>query len=496
MNRIVECVPNFSEGRRPEVIDAIVEAMTSTPDVHLLGREMDADHNRAVVTVVGTPEAIRVAAFRAVETAARHIDLTEHRGEHPRMGATDVLPFIPIRGVSLAECVEIARDVSRRIADELSIPVFLYEAAATRPDRAPLENVRRGQFEGLRDEIAVNPDRSPDFGPARVHPTAGAIAVGARKPLIAYNINLNTSDVKIARQIAKRIRFSSGGFRYVKALGLFLKNRNQAQVSMNLTDYEQTSIELVFETVRREAERFGVSVGSSEIIGFIPQKALNHAAEFFLQVENFKPSTILENRITEVTAAPAYPPGGESVRGFIERVASAEPTPAGGSVSALAGALGVALGEMSMRITMNKKGHEANRERFGDALERLAPFRAALFDLIDADANAYTEVIAAYRMPKGSAERRPAIQKAFIRATEVPSRSANCASEALRIMEEIRPIVDANVASDLQVGLQMLRAAMRGAISNMRVNLESVEDTDTRLKFADMITGWEQMLQR
>src|SRR5262245_14632715 len=233
MNQIVECVPNFSEGRRPEVVDAIVQAIMSAGNVYLLGREMDADHNRAVITIAGSPESIGEAAFRGVEAAMRHIDLTQHRGEHPRLGAADVIPFVPIRGVTLADCVEIAKTTGRAIADRLKIPVYLYEAAATRPDRTHLENVRRGQFEALRDEI-TNPDRKPDFGEPRIHPTAGATVVGARKFLVAFNINLVTSNVEIAKQIARRVRFSTGGFRYVKAMGVLLKDRNQAQVSMNL----------------------------------------------------------------------------------------------------------------------------------------------------------------------------------------------------------------------------------------------------------------------
>ena len=300
MNRIVECVPNFSEGRRPEVVDAIVKAITSVDNVYLLDREMDANHNRAVITFVGPPEFVGHAAVRGVGVAMAHIDLTTHRGEHPRIGATDVVPFVPIRGVTLEECVEIAKRTGCEIADKFKIPVYLYEAAATRPDRVNLENIRRGQFEALRQEIETNPDRYPDFGEPKIHSTAGATVVGARKPLIAYNINLKTPDVAVAKQIAKRIRFSSGGFRYVKAMGVLLKDRDQAQVSMNLTDFEQTSIELVFETVRREARRYGVEVAGSEIVGLIPRRALEQAAEFFLRIENFKPELILENRLSEV----------------------------------------------------------------------------------------------------------------------------------------------------------------------------------------------------
>jgi glutamate formiminotransferase len=498
MNRIVECVPNFSEGRRPEVIDAIVQAITSVANIYLLGREMDADHNRAVITIVGPPETIGEAAVRAVEAAMRHIDLSKHEGEHPRIGAADVIPFVPIRGVSLAECVEIAKATGQSIAQRLKIPVYLYEAAATRPDRVNLENVRRGQFEGLRDDIG-NPDRKPDFGEARIHPTAGATVVGARKPLIAYNINLNTSDVGIAKYIAKRIRHSSGGFRYVKAMGVLLKDRNQAQVSMNLTDFQQTPMEMVFETVRREAERYGVNVTSSEIVGLIPLRALEKAAEFYLRVENFKPEMILENRLDQVMSTQTAPIADSSfaniVRPFVDRIASAEPLPGGGSAAAMAGAMGAALGQMAIGITKDKKDYQQHAERYADALDRLAPYKATLLELIDADSAAYSQVMAAYKLPKNSPERDQAIQAGLIRATEIPSRTANCAAEALRVLEQLRSIIHINVATDLQVGMQMLRTCVRGAIANMRTNLTSVKDPQVRLRYEDMITGWEQGLR-
>src|SRR3989441_7231566 len=407
MNRLIECVPNFSEGRRIEVIDAIVNALLSAPHVYLLGREMDADHNRAVITIVGPPESMADAVVRAVEVAVERIDLTKHVGEHPRIGATDVIPFVPIRGVSLAECVEIAKKTGREIADRYKVPVSLYEAAATRPERTNLENIRRGQFEGLRGEIESNPERRPDFGEPRIHPTAGATVVGARKPLIAYNVNLNTDNVDIAKQIAKRVRFSNGGFRYVKAMGVFLSDRNQAQVSMNLTDYESTPIELVFETVRREAERYGVNVASSEIVGLIPQKALDQTSVFYLRVENFRPEMILENRLEDVIARASTQPQSmaDTLRSFVDRVASAEPLPGGGSVAALAGALGAALGQMAIGITKDKKNYLQYAERYADALDRLAPYRSTLLELVDADSEAYSRVMAAYKLPKGSSER-------------------------------------------------------------------------------------------
>jgi glutamate formiminotransferase len=496
MNRLVECVPNFSEGRRPEVVDKIVAALTSVPHVYLLDREMDADHNRAVITIVGSPENIGDAAVRGVEVAVRLIDLTKHTGEHPRMGAADVIPFVPIRGISLEECVEIAKTAGRQISERFQVPVYLYEAAATRPERKNLENIRRGQFEGIRAEIATNPDRAPDFGDPLIHPTAGATVVGARKPLIAYNVNLNIPDVSIAKDIAKRVRFSSGGLPYVKAMGLLLKERNQAQVSMNLTDFEQTPIQLVFETVRAEAERHGVTVAGSEIVGLVPQKAIEQVAEFYLKVENFKPEMILENRLTDVISqAPPQSPMAADLRPFIDRVAAPEPVPGGGSIAALAGSLGAALGEMVVGIAKGKKNYQEHVPRYAKALHDLAQYRKILLELVDADSEAYRQVMAAYKLPKDSADRENAIQDSLVEATFIPSRTAQCAGEALRICEELRPIIPANVTSDFEVAIQMLRSAIKGGIANMRINLAGIKSPEVRSRYEDMVEHWEQMLR-
>src|SRR5512146_1194645 len=329
MSTLVECVPNFSEGRDRAKVDAIVEAM-KLPGVYLLDREMDADHNRCVITLVGDREAVAEAAIRGVGKAAELIDLTKHTGAHPRIGATDVVPFIPIEGVTIEDCVVIARHVGEEIARRFHVPVYLYEAAATMPERQNLENIRRGQFEGLRDEIATNSARRPDFGEPRVHPTAGATVVGARKFLIAYNVYLNTTDVESARKVAKAVRFSSGGLRYVKGMGVPV--RGLAQVSMNLTDFEQTPVARVFEFVRREAARYGVMPVSSEIVGLIPKKALEQAAEGFLQVENFESSLILENRLSAVMGGRMAVGGLRAgVEPFVEQLAAPTATPGGGS---------------------------------------------------------------------------------------------------------------------------------------------------------------------
>jgi glutamate formiminotransferase len=301
MRKIVECIPNFSEGRRPEVIDEIVAAIKTVPGAVLLDRESDADHNRSVVTFVAPPDLVVDGAIAAAKKAAELIDLNNHKGEHPRMGATDVIPFVPISGVTMDDCVQLARQCGERMWRELSIPVYLYEKAATRPERENLAAVRKGQFEGIRDEIATKEARRPDFGEARVHPTAGITAVGARPPLIAYNVNLGTSDIEIANKIARAVRHLSGGLRYVKALGFELKDRGIVQVSMNMVNYEGTPLFRAFEMIKREAERYGVPVLGSEIVGLVPQGALNAVADFYLQLENFSEDQILEHRLQATT---------------------------------------------------------------------------------------------------------------------------------------------------------------------------------------------------
>ena len=356
MKRLVECVPNFAEGRDLSKVDAIAAAIRDVPEVFLLARESDADHNRSVITLAGDPDAIVEAAVRAVGKAAELIDLTRQTGAHPRIGATDVVPFVPLEGISLADCVILAKKAGREIWERYRIPVYFYEAAAQRPDRVNLENIRRGQFEGLCEEVLRNPDRAPDVGDACLHSTAGATVVGARKFLIAYNINLNTPDVAIAKKIAKTIRFSSGGLPFVKAMGVDLRARNLAQVSMNLTDFEQTPVHLVFETVKREAERHGVGIAGSEIVGLIPKRALEMTAENYLKIENFSPAQVLENRLEEsLIEGAANKSLAAIVTPFLEALAQPMATPGGGSAAALAGALAASLGQMVAGLSATKK---------------------------------------------------------------------------------------------------------------------------------------------
>ncbi len=490
MSTLVQCVPNFSEGRNKSVVDAIVAAM-KIPGVSLLDREMDSDHNRCVITIVGDRESIAEAAIRGVGKAAELIDLTKHQGAHPRMGAADVIPFIPIEGVTIEDCVAIARKVGEEIWKRFQIPVYLYESAATHPDRQNLENIRRGQFEGLREDIKVNPARQPDFGKAELHPTAGATVVGARKALIAYNVFLNTKDVEIAKKIAKAVRYSSGGLRYVKGAGFEV--RGLAQVSMNLTDFEQTPVARVFEFVKREAARYGVQPMSSEIVGLIPKKALEQAAEWFLQVENFDSSMILENRLAAVASGKMAVGGLRAgVEPFIEQLAAPTATPGGGSASAATAAMAAALGGMVAAMSRGKKAYAQYEPQLSQAVARLDQLREELKAGIDADAESYNQVMAAYKQAKNSADGESAIEESMKGATSVPMAMAEKAREVADIIATLKPITSQNMASDLIVASSLASAAIVGALANVEINLGSLKDAN----FTDEIRSRVSRLQR
>jgi glutamate formiminotransferase len=475
MSTLVECVPNFSEGRDRAKVDAIVAA-TKMDGVFLLDREMDADHNRCVITLVGEREAIQEAAIRGVGKAAELIDLTKHQGAHPRMGAADVVPFIPIEGVTLEDCVVMARHVGEQIWQRYQIPVYLYEAAATTPERQNLENIRRGQFEGIRAEIATNPARKPDFGEPRVHPTAGATVVGARKFLIAYNVFLDTPDVEIAKKVAKAVRFSSGGLRFVKGAGFLV--RGLAQVSMNLTDFEQTPIHRVFEVVKREAARYGVAPVSSEIVGLIPKKALEAAAEWFLQVENFDSSLILENRLSAVMSGKmAIGDLRAGVEPFVEQLAAPTATPGGGSAAAASGAMAAGLAAMVASMSRGKKAYAPYERELSEVIARLAQLREELKVAIDADAESYNAVMKAYKQAKDSAAGDGITDAALKQATSVPLGVAERAREVAGIAERLRPITNPNMKSDLTTARALAQAAVEGALANVEINLESLKDS-------------------
>jgi glutamate formiminotransferase len=488
MQTIIECVPNFSEGRDAQKVEAIIRALLAGPDVYLLDKEMDADHNRCVITFVGTRESVGEAALRGIGKAAELIDLNRQRGAHPRLGATDVVPFIPISGVTLIECARIAEKVAEEAWRRFKIPTYLYEAAARRPERKNLENIRRGQFEGLREEVRTNPERHPDFGEAALHPTAGATVVGARKFLIAYNINLNTPEVALAKAIAKKIRASSGGFPCLKAMGVELKTRHLAQVSMNLTDFETTSIATVFDAVSQEAAVQGVEVLGSEIVGLVPRRALEETAVQYLKVENYQPRLVFENRLEQIireqTKSATEKTGTLRLmaEAFVSAVAAPSATPGGGSVSALSGALAAALGEMVCGLSLNRKTLEAHHPQLRKSRERLSSLRPRLLENMDRDAQSYEAVMAAFRLPKTTqsekAARARAIEEASKNATSVPLETAELSAEVAAIISSLRDITIPLAASDLAVALDLAGTARRGGIANVRANLPSIKDQE------------------
>lgn len=470
MDKIIECIPNFSEGRDEAKLGQIVAEIESA-GVELLDREMDASHNRAVVTFVGEPEAVLEAAFRGARKAAELIDLTTHRGEHPRMGATDVIPFVPISNATTAECVELAKRLGRRIAEELHIPVYLYEAAATRSDRQNLANIRRGEFEGLRDEIGTNPDRRPDFGEPRIHPTAGATVVGARFPLIAFNLNLNTSDVEIAQNVAKAIRFMSGGFRYCKALGFELKHEGIAQVSINMTEYTKTPLYRVYEMARREAARYGVTIRESEIVGLVPEQALIDTARYYLQLDRFNEDQILEYRLRGKA-------GKQSILEFLNELANSKPTPGGGSVAALQAALGCGLLAMVTGITVRKTKDTELKEFHGHLKLEMYEF----YKFIEKDKQAFDKVMAAFRLPEESEvdrkKKEQAVQAGLKHAAEVPLEVCRKILLVYPYAETLAQKGMKSALSDVGVALHALHGGFIAARLNVLINLKSIIDAE------------------
>ena len=472
--QLIECIPNFSEARRPEVIDQIVAAIQSVDDVKLLDRSSDLDHNRTVLTFAGPPLAVEEAAFQAIKTASQLINLEHHTGEHPRIGATDVVPFVPLNGASMDDCIEVAKRLGERVGNELNIPVYLYEAAATRPERTNLEHIRRGQYEGLRKEIESDPERQPDFGPSKLG-TAGATVIGARNPLIAFNVYLTTEEVEIARKLAKAIRHSSGGLRHVKALGLLVEGR--AQVSMNLTNFRETPIARVVETIRREAQRYGVGIHHSELVGLIPQEALVDAAVWYTQLDAFDKEQVLEYRLVDYAASSS--PQAKPVS-FIEELAAPTATPGGGSSGAYAGAMGAALVAMVAGLTIGKKRY-ASVEAQMQAIRVMAEsLRKELTQAVDDDSSAFEAVMGAFQLPKGTdeeqAKRNAAIHVATLNAARVPLRVAKDAVKVMELALKCAREANVNAISDSMSGFAMARAALTAAGYNVKINLNSLTD--------------------
>jgi glutamate formiminotransferase/formiminotetrahydrofolate cyclodeaminase len=471
--KLVECVPNFSEGRRPEVVAAIRDAIAAVEGASILDVSSDASHNRTVMTFV-VPLAHAVdAAFAGIAKAHELIDLNTHTGEHPRMGAADVVPFIPLEGATMEDCIVLARELGKRVGRELQVPVFLYERAASIPSRENLADVRRGEFEGLRTEIGTNPARKPDYGPEKIHPTFGAVAIGARPFLVAYNVYLGpASNMEVAKRVAKAVRGSSGGLKGVKALALEVDG--QAQVSMNLVDTERTPMHRAFDMVRMEAEAWGITPTWSEIVGLVPERVLFDAAIRHVRLDRFSVDQVLERKVRESVA------GGESLSGFVASVASPSPVPGGGSVAAHAGALGAALAQMVAGLTIGKKKYAAVEGEMKETALAAAALVNELSALVARDAAAYAAVADAHKLPKepetAAAARQAAITAALLQAAAVPLETARACARVAELAAIVAERGNTNAASDAGVAALLAEAACRGAAYNVRINVASLDD--------------------
>jgi glutamate formiminotransferase/formiminotetrahydrofolate cyclodeaminase len=531
MARLVECVPNFSEGRDRGVIDAIAQALGSVSGVKLLDVDPGADTNRTVYTLVGPPEGVTEAAFRGAKKAAELIDMTAHKGAHPRMGALDVCPFIPVSEITMAECADLARAAGRRIGDELQIPVYFYEHAASTEERRSLANIRAGEYEGLADKLA-QPGWAPDAGPARFNPRSGGTVVGAREFLLAYNVNLNTFDRRLANEIALTIREGGrakrdargdivrdadgtsikvpGRLKAVRAIGWYIDQYRQAQVSVNLLDFTTTPLHVVFETCRAEAEKLGLIVTGSELVGLTPLAPMIEAGKYFLrkqgksagvperelveiavrsmgldQVAPFEPA----KKIIEYHFTPAAPLMSMTAARFVDEVSTESPAPGGGSVAALMGSLGAALATMVANLTVGKKGYEAAWEALADLAERGQALKDRLARAVDEDTAAFNRVMDAMRLPKGTpdqqAERARAIEAANKAAADVPLHTARLCLEAIGLAATAAERGNRTSVSDAGVAALAARAGVEGATLNVRINLGGIADEAYKTKAAD-----------
>ncbi len=530
MARLVECVPNFSEGRDRGVIDAIAQALGSVSGVKLLDVDPGADTNRTVYTLVGPPEGAAEAAFRGAKRAADLIDMAAHKGAHPRMGALDVCPFIPVSEITMAECAALARAVGRRIGDELEIPVYFYEHAASTEERRSLANIRAGEYEGLADRLA-QPGWAPDAGPARFNPRSGGTVVGAREFLLAYNVNLNTLDRRLANEVALTIREGGrakrdargeivrdadgtsikvpGRLKAVRAIGWYIDQYRQAQVSINLLDFTTTPLHVVFETCREEAGRLGLVVTGSELVGLTPLAPMIEAGKYFLrkqgksagvperelveiavrsmgldQVAPFEPA----KKIIEYHFTPAAPLLSMTAARFIDEVSTESPAPGGGSVAALMGSLGAALATMVANLTVGKKGYEAAWADLAELAERGQALKDRLARAVDEDTEAFNRVMDAMRLPKGTteqqAERARTIEAANKAAADVPLQTARLCLEAIGLAATAAERGNRNSVSDAGVAALAARAGVEGATLNVRINLGGIADEANKTKAA------------
>ncbi len=485
--KLIECVPNFSEGRRPEVVGAIRDAIEAVEGVTILDASSDESHNRSVITFVVPADRAVQAAFAGIREAVARIDMREHSGEHPRIGAADVVPFVPLEDATMDDCISLARELGERVGKELEVPVYLYERAASRPERKNLADVRRGQFEGIRDDLGTNPDREPDFGPHAIHRTAGAVAIGARPFLVAYNVYLGDStNLPLAKAIAKEVRESSGGFKAVKGLGMEVDG--QAQVSMNLVDTEQTPLHMVFDFISEKARDAGVEVTWSEIIGLVPERVLFEASRNHLKLNRFSPDQVLERQVARAMRASADIAGVAATHGdsgatpteFLDAIASSDPIPGGGSVAAYAGALSAALIRMVAGLTIGKKKYTAVEPKMTIVAASADALRKSLAELVERDAMAYAAVSASYKLPKDSpdavAARDVAITRALLGAAVVPLETAALCAEAAELAALVAAKGNSNAVTDAGVAALLAEAGAKGAAYNVLVNINSLTD--------------------
>ncbi|HSV56853.1 MAG TPA: glutamate formimidoyltransferase [Magnetospirillaceae bacterium] len=523
-DKIIECVPNFSEGRDRGVIDAISQAISGISGVRLLDVDPGADTNRTVYTFAGPPAEVADAALAAARAARELIDMRRHTGAHPRMGAMDVCPFVPVSGVSMEECADIARSVGRRLAGEIGVPVYLYESAASRPERKNLADIRSGEYESLPDKLR-KPEWTPDFGPAEFDPRWGATVVGAREFLIAYNVNLNTRDRKLAHQIALNVREGGravkgpdgaslrdekgelvkipGRLSHVRAIGWYIDAYRRAQVSINLTDYRATPLHVVYETVRDEAEKLGIRVTGSEVVGLLPLEPLAEAGRFYLRkagksggapeaelletaVQSLGLDSVspfeAEKKVVEYAVRAAPPLASLRTSAFADQVSSDSPAPGGGSVAALAGCLGAALAAMVANLTVGRKGYEESWKALDDLAVRSQQVKSRLLAAVDEDTEAFNGVLAAMKLPKSTdgekAVRAAAVQAGYRAATLVPLQTTKACLEAARACETAAALGNRASFTDAGVGVLMAAAGAEGAALNVLVNLGSIEVSD------------------
>ncbi len=481
--KIIECVPNFSEGRRKDVIDALTEAIKSVEGIRLLDVEFDPDHNRSVFTFIGEPQRVKEAALKAAELAVQKIDLTKHQGRHPRMGAVDVVPFVPLHGATIGECIELSKEFAEEFSKKCNVPVYLYAKSATRPERAELPNIREGEFEGLREKIGTDPAKDPDYGPNKIHPTAGCTATGARNFLIAINFNLSTTDVKVAKVCADAVRATTGGFVNVQGIGLELPDKNCAQVSLNLTHPKKTKIHQVLEVVKNEARRFGATVIETEIVGMVPLFALMDALKYYLQPEKLDESMILDLYYLGGAQDPTKKTFTEmSLVDFGNEIRKARATPGGGSVAAAVGSFGAGLVCMVTGLSLSGRKFAAIREEMIEHRHAADNDRGVLMGLVETDSASFDEVMEVIRRSaETDAEKKDKdadLEAATIKAASMPLETIRHSYSALTHAKVAAEKGNINTITDAGVAAHALMAAMEGAALNVRVNLGNIKTKD------------------